>query len=433
MTTRRLDKYEDLYAARTRVMRSSAMRDLMSLTARPEIISLAGGLPATDTFPRDLFESIPADIAANQKALSLQYGPTEGFDALKEDIATVMAPESGAVDTAHILVTNGGQQAIDLVTKTFIDPGDVILAEGPSYAGALTTFSSYQARVVHVPMDEHGLVVDELPALLDDLEAEGRRAKFLYVVPNFSNPAGVTLSLERRRRLLEVSRERGLLIVEDNPYGLLRFGGESLPSLFSLDAGGDGGPGGAAAGTGFGGGAPGGNVVYLGSFSKIISPGVRVGWVVAPPAIYQRLVLGKQAADLCSSPLNQLFVHGFVAGGAWRDYVYGLRRLYRSRRDAMLAALADEFPEGSTWTVPEGGFFVWATLPEGIHTGDLLAKAIEENVAFVRGDAFYVDGQGTRSMRLSFSAIPEERIQEGVRRLGGVIRDQLELQRALGL
>jgi 2-aminoadipate transaminase len=361
-----------------------------------------------------MFERIYAEIAQSQKALSLQYGPTEGFEALKEDIATVMAAESGRVDTGHILVTTGGQQAIDLVTKTYIDPGDTILAEGPAYAGALTTFASYQARVLHLPLDEQGLVVEELPRVLDLLASGGRRPKFLYVVPNFSNPSGVTLPLERRHRLLEVAREHGLLLVEDNPYGLLRFQGELLPSLFSLDRGG-------------------GNVLYLGSFSKIISPGIRVGWVVAPPAIYQRLVLGKQAADLCSSPLNQLFVHGFVASGAWSDYVFGLRTLYRLRRDAMLAALSEEFPAGSSWTVPEGGFFVWATLPEGVNTGDLLAKAIDENVAFVRGDAFFMDGQGANSMRLSFSAIPEARIQEGVRRLGGVIRDQLELYKALGL
>ncbi|MHB1344237.1 MAG: aminotransferase-like domain-containing protein [Thermoleophilia bacterium] len=413
MSTRRTDKYEDRYASRTRVMRSSAMRDLMSLAARPEVISLAGGFPATDSFPQDVFDSINRNISDTQRALSLQYGPTEGFDFLKDDIAEVMAAEGTQVDPAHVLVTTGGQQAIDLVTKTFVDPGDIVLAEGPAYAGALTTFSSYQTDVRHVPMDGAGVVVEELEQMLRSLDREGRRAKLVYVVPNFSNPGGTTLSLERRVRLVDLAAEWDVLLVEDNPYGFLRFDGEALPTLLTLDGGR-------------------GNVVYLGSFSKIISPGIRTGWIVAPPAVYQKIVFGKQATDLCSSPMNQLFVHGFVSSGAWREYVERLIGIYRSRRDAMLAALAKEFPAGSTWNVPQGGFFVWATVP-GVHTGDMLAKAIEENVAYVRGDAFYQDGQGTDSMRLNFSGSPEARLQEGVRRLGAVIGDQLELYRALGL
>lgn len=389
------------------------MRDLMSLAERPEVISLAGGFPATETFPQEVFDRINRHISDTQRALSLQYGPTEGFDFLKDDIAAIMAAEGTEIDPAHVLVTTGGQQAIDLVTKTFVDPGDVVLAEGPAYAGALTTFSSYQTDVRHIAMDGDGLVVEALEETLGALDREGRRAKFLYVVPNFSNPGGTTLSLERRRRLVELAAERDLLLVEDNPYGLLRFDGDPLPTLLTLDAGR-------------------GNVVYLGSFSKIISPGIRTGWIVAPQAVYHKMVFGKQATDLCSSPLNQLFVHGFVSSGAWRDYVEMLIGVYRGRRDAMLAALGEEFPEGSTWNVPVGGFFVWATVP-GVHTGDMLAKAIEENVAYVRGDAFYQDGQGTDSMRLNFSGSPEARLVEGVRRLGAVIGDQLELYRALGL
>src|SRR5680860_118518 len=229
------DKYESRYAGRTRVMRSSAMRDLMSLTARPEIISLAGGLPATDAFPAEVFRRITAEIGAENLALSLQYGPTEGFDFLKEDIAQVMAAEGTQIDPAHVLVTTGGQQAIDLVTKTFVDPGDVVLTERPSYAEALTTFSHYQSEVIHLPVDEHGLLLDEMDVILDRLEAEGRWPKFIYVVPNFSNPGGMTLPLDRRERLVETARERDLLIVEDNPYGLLRFEEKPLPTMYSLD------------------------------------------------------------------------------------------------------------------------------------------------------------------------------------------------------
>src|SRR5660398_279012 len=252
-----------------------------------------------------------------------------------------------------------------------------------------------------------------MDVILDRLEAEGRWPKFIYVVPNFSNPGGMTLPLDRRERLVETARERDLLIVEDNPYGLLRFEEKPLPTMYSLDTE--------------------ENVVYLGSFSKIISPGIRSGWLVAPPPIYQKVVFGKQATDLCSSSYNQLFVHGFISSGEWREYVDRLRDIYRSRRDAMLEVLEQEFPAGSTWTKPVGGFFVWATLPGGLDTGDLLVKAVEENVAFVRGDAFYADGQGTSSMRLSFSAVPEEKIQEGIRRLGRVAQDQLDLYRAMGL
>lgn len=385
----------------------------MSLTARPEVISLAGGLPATDCFPVELFEQISSRIARSRCALSLQYGPTEGFADLKEDIAQVMAEEWTQVDPERIIVTTGGQQAIDLVSKAFLDPGDVVLAEGPAYAGALTTFVSYQANVVHVPMDNEGLDIEALEELLSRLETRGQRPKFFYIVPNFSNPSGVTLSLERRRRLVDLAAERELLLVEDNPYGLLRYDGAIPPTVFSLDRS--------------------ENVIYLGSFSKIISPGIRTGWVVSPTAVYQKLVLGKQAADLCSSPLNQLFVHEFVAGGMWREYLEQLKRIYLARRNALLQALATEFPEGAVWTRPEDGFFVWATLPGDIDTGDLLVKAIEENVAFVRGDAFFADGQGTHSMRLNFSYTTEDLIAEGVRRLGRVIRDQMELSRALGI
>ena len=412
MSKNRLDKHEGRYAARTYVMRSSAIRELMSLTARPEVISLAGGMPATECFPHEVFDKINVHIGASDMALSLQYGPTEGFDFVKNDIAAVMLEEGAVIDPAHVLITTGAQQGIDLITKTFVDPGDIVLAEGPSYAGALTTFSTYQADVHHLPMDSDGLIVDALEEELDELEVEGRRPKFLYVVPNFSNPAGTTLSLERRKRVVELAAERELLVVEDNPYGLLRFAGEPVPTLLSMDTS--------------------DNIVYLGSFSKIISPGIRTGYIVAPPAIYQKTVFGKQATDLCSSPLSQLFVHEFISSGAWKDYVLRQRVLYLSRRDAMLAALEEEFPPGSTWTVPDGGFFVWATLPAPLHTGDLLVKAIEENVAFVAGAGFYVDGRGTRNMRLSFSGQSEERIREGIRRLGAVIRDQLELFEALG-
>jgi len=389
------------------------MRDLMSLTSRPEVISLAGGLPATDKFPREVFERINLTIGEQSCAAALQYAPTEGFETVKNDIVTVMREEWSRANADYIMVTTGGQQAIDLATKTFVDPGDTILVESPVYPGALTTFMTYQARVVHVPTDGQGMDPDGLEVALKKLRTEGVRAKLLYLVPNFSNPSGVTVSRERRQALVDIAARERIVVLEDNPYGLLRFEGEFLPTLFSLDRE--------------------ENVVYLGSFSKIISPGVRTGWLAAPPAIYQKIVLGKQAVDLCSSSLTQMFVHEFVSTGEWKPYVEGLREGYASRRNALLEALAEEFPEGSSWTHPEGGFFVWVTLPHGIHTGDLLVKAIERNVAFVRGDAFFADGQGTASMRLNFSYNTEERIREGVSRLGAVIREHLDLRRSLGV
>src|SRR3954452_12458475 len=318
-TAHELERYAGLFASRTRVMTSSAMRDLMAITERPEVISLAGGLPDTSTFPSELLAKLMSGVAAEASARALQYGPTEGWNEVREAIVEVMAAEGTEVDPQDVLVTTGGQQVIDLVCKAFIDPGDVIIAEGPTYPGAVPTFSAYQADVVQIPMDNEGMRVDELEATLARLEDEGRRPKFIYTVPTFQNPGGVTLSLPRRKRLVEVANERELLVLEDNPYGLLRFEGDPLPTLRSLDGG--------------------QFVVYLGTFSKILSPGVRVGWAVAPRPVLAKMNLGKQAADLCSSSLTQFFVAGFFADGDWRRYVGDLIGLYRRRRDVMLEAL----------------------------------------------------------------------------------------------
>lgn len=406
-SARDLERYAGLFAARTQVMRSSAMRDLMAITARPEVISLAGGLPDTSTFPPESFAAQMTRIAQESSAQALQYGPTEGFEQTKECIREVMAAEAMRPDREDIIVTTGGQQAIDLVTKTLVDPGDPVICEAPTYPGAVPVFCSYQADTHQVEMDADGMKVDELEALLDRLESEGRRPKFIYSVPSFQNPAGVTLSLERRRRLVEIAREREVLVLEDNPYGLLRFEGDPLPPLYQLD-GGD-------------------YVLYLGTFSKILSPGIRLGWCVAPPPVMEKIVLGKQAADLCTSTLTQYFVLEYFAEGRWREYVADLVEIYRARRDAMLEALERYFPEQAEWTRPAGGLFVWATLPHYIDTGDLLAKALRENVAFVPGAAAYVDARGSSSMRLNFSGSTEEEIREGIRRIGKVVREQVAL------
>jgi 2-aminoadipate transaminase len=407
-SARDLARYAGLFAQRTRVMRSSAMRDLMEITARPEVISLAGGLPDTSTFPPDSFAAQMTRIAQESSAEALQYGPTEGFGRTKECIREVMAAEGMHPDPEDIIVTTGGQQAIDLVAKTLIDPGDPVICEAPTYPGAVPVFCSYEAETHQIEMDEHGMRIDVLEELLDRLAAEGRRPKFIYSVPTFQNPAGVTLSAERRRRLVDLAREREVLVVEDSPYGLLRYSGEPNEPLYALD-GGD-------------------YVLYLGTFSKILSPGIRLGWLCAPPPVMEKVVLGKQASDLCTSTLSQYFVAEYFGEGRWRDYISDLVGIYRSRRDTMLDALERFFPAESTWSEPEGGLFLWATLPDYIDTTDLLAKALRENVAFVPGPAAFVDGTtGRPSMRLNFSGSDEDEIREGIRRIGRVISEQVEL------
>jgi 2-aminoadipate transaminase len=406
-STRDLERYAALFASRTKVMKSSAMRDLMAITERPEIISLAGGLPDTSTFPAESLAALTSKMAAAGAARALQYAPTEGMAVAKECIAEVMAYEGTPVDPEDVMVTTGGQQVIDLVCKTLVDPGDVVVAEAPTYPGAVPTFMSYQADVVQVAMDDDGMRVDELEATLDRLDAEGRRPKFIYTIPSFQNPAGVTMSLPRRRRLVEVARERELLVLEDNPYGLLRYEGEPLPTLRSLD--------------------PDEFVIYLGTFSKILSPGIRLGWTLAPAPVLEKMNLGKQGADLCSPAFSQMFVASYFEHDRWTDYLQSLKDLYRRRRDTMLDALAEHFPREASWTRPQGGLFIWATLPDYIDTTDLLARALSHNVAFVPGRAAYLDGRGASSMRLNFSGVDEHDIREGIRRIGEVIREQVGL------
>src|SRR5919199_758387 len=406
-TSRDIERYAGLFATRTRGMKSSAMRDLMAVIARPEVISLAGGLPDTSSFPADTFAAITGRIARESAAAAPQYGPTEGFAGARACIAEVMEAEGVRCDPEDVLVTSGGQQAIDLVTRALIDPGDVIVAEAPTYPGAVPSFSSFQADVVQIEMDADGMRVDLLEERLDALEREGRKPKFVYTVPTFQNPAGVTMSLERRRRLVEIARERELLVLEDNPYGLLRYEGTPVPTLRELDGG--------------------LYVMYLGTFSKILSPGIRLGWVLAPPPVLHQINMGKQAADLCSSTLSQLMVQAYFEQTRWLDYVETVKESYRARRDTMLDALAEHFPPAAEWTRPQGGLFLWATLPDFIDTTDLLARALRENVAFVPGAAAYLDGRGHSSMRLNFSAVAEDDIREGIRRIGKIVNELVAL------
>jgi 2-aminoadipate transaminase len=405
-TARDIERYGALFAERTKVMKSSAMRDLMALTEREDVISLAGGLPDTSTFPPDSYASLMSTVAASACARALQYGPTEGLAVVKRCIVEVMGAEGMETDEDDLLVTTGGQQVIDLVCKTLVDPGDVVICEAPTYPGAVPTFSSYQANVVQVTMDRDGMRTDELEATLDELERDGLRPKFIYTVPNFHNPAGVTMSLERRHELVRIASERELLVLEDNPYGLLRYEGTPLPPLRSLDEE---------------------FIIYASTFSKILSPGVRLGWTCAPAPVLAKMTVGKQASDLS---ISQYFVSAYFESThspSWQEYVRSLIEIYRRRRDVMLDALAEDFPREADWTHPEGGLFIWATLPDYIDTTDLLARALEDHVAFVPGRAAFVDGRGGSSMRLNFSGVDEDDIREGVRRLGEVVREQVEL------
>jgi 2-aminoadipate transaminase len=401
-----LDPYVDRYAARAREMIASEIRALFAVAARPEIVSLAGGMPYITALPLDAVGEMAGQLVADRGAVALQYGSGQGDPGLREGICEVMSLEGIRAHPDEVIVTVGSQQALDLITRIFVDPGDVILAEGPSYVGALGTFTSYQAQVVHVPMDDDGLIPEALDETITRLAADGRRVKFLYTVPSFHNPAGVTLSPARRTRVVEICQRAGLLIVEDNPYGLLGFEAEPERALRAD--------------------LPGG-VVYLGTFSKTIAPGLRVGWAVAPPGIRDKLVLAAEAAVLCHSSLAQLMVREYLATQPWREQVKKFRELYRERRDAMLDTLSAVMPEGCRWTRPAGGFYVWLQLPTGLNAKAMLPRAISARVAYVPGTGFYADGTGADCMRLSYCFPEPARIKEGVRRLAKVVATDMEI------
>ncbi|MDQ3285713.1 MAG: PLP-dependent aminotransferase family protein, partial [Actinomycetota bacterium] len=405
-----LDRSGSLYANRVKDMRSSSTRDLMSTLSRPGMISLAGGFPDTKTFGEEAFQEICEGIAS-ESAQALQYGPTAGLENVREVIVDVMAAEGTPARQEDIFVTTGAQQALDLLGKVFLDEGDTIICEGPTYAGAMKAFSSYRPRVIHVPMDEAGIIPAAVREALEEAHSEGTRVKFIYTIPNFQNPAGVTLAAERRRELLEIAREYDLIIIEDNPYGMLRFEGEAPPTLATLEQEQTGSVD---------------RVVYLGTFSKIFAPGVRLGWIHARQDILHHVNLVKQGSDLCSSNLSQMLVCSYFQRVDWRGYVRNLIELYRERRDAMLDALAEFMPEGAHWTRPEGGFFIWVTLPSYVDATDMLPQAIAHKVAYVPGEDFYVGEEGKNCMRLNFSFAEPEDIRRGIESLAAVVRIQME-------
>ena len=396
----RLDNYVNRYAARTHGMTASAIRALFAVANRPEVVSLAGGMPNIADLPLDVVGSTLQDLVLADGQRAMQYGSGQGEPAIREAICEVMKLEGISAHPDDVTVTVGSQQGLDLVTRIFCDPADVVLCEAPSYVGALGVFRAYQCEVVHVAMDDQGLVPEALAEAIAAVQQAGKKIKFLYTIPNFHNPAGVTQSLERRSEILRVAEQGDVLVVEDNPYGLLGFDGDPLPAMRSMNED---------------------HVVYLGSFSKTFAPGFRVGWVLAPHAVREKLVLAQESATLCPPVFSQFAVASYLTHHDWRGQIKIFREMYRERRDAMITGLHDHMPAGTSWTVPSGGFFVWVTLPPGLDSHAMLARAVTARVAYVPGTAFFADGFGSRHMRLSYCFPTPQRIIEGTRRLGEVM------------
>ena len=401
-----IDRFVGLYAHRTSGMSASEVRALFAVASKPEVVSLAGGMPFVDVLPPGDMLQVVGEALERYGPSALQYAGGQGHLPLRERLAELMAAEGVEANPDDVVVTTGAQQALDLLGKIFIDPGDLIAVEAPAYVGALTAFGAYEPRYLQIDLDDEGMVVDQLEEAL----VRGDRPTFVYTVPNFGNPAGVTMSRDRRERLVALCREASIPIIEDDPYGLLRFEGDPLPCLRTMDPE---------------------NVIYLGTVSKVFSPGVRVGWALAEQSVIQRLILAKEAADLCGSSFTMLVTERYFAGERWRRNLTAFVDIYRERRDAMVEALDEHFPADASWTHPAGGFYVWATLPRWVDAQAMLAAAVEHRVAYVPGTAFYPDGRGTNQMRLAFCHPPEDRIREGIARLGALLEDEEQLYRSL--
>ena len=393
--------WEPRLAKRTAGMKSSMIRELLKLTQQPDIISFAGGLPAPELFPVREFREACNQILTTMGPAALQYSTTEGHPPLRQWLATTMAKYGIWVEQENILMTNGSQQALDLIGKLFVDPGSCVMTSAPTYLGALQAWNAYEASYCTIPQDDDGILVDEIPGLLK----KNGCPRFLYVLPNFHNPAGTTLPLDRRLKLAQIAREHDLILIEDDPYGELRFEGEDITPIFRL--------------------AP-ERTIYLSTFSKTLAPGIRLGWVVAPKTIITRFVQAKQGADLHTGTFVQMIANDICQRGILKEHVKKIRNVYCERRNAMIAALEEHWPEGCHWTRPVGGLFLWAELPKQINTMKLLPKAVEKKVAYVPGIAFYPgESDGFNTMRLNFSNATVSQIREGIRRLGEAIRAEV--------
>ena len=400
-----VENLTERFANRAAQMKPSEIRSLFAVASRPEIVSLAGGMPNLSALPMEMMASVVQKLISDNGAEALQYGSGQGHPRLREQICDMMALEGIRAHPDDVIVTTGSQQALDLISRIFIDPNDVVLVEAPSYVGALGTFRQYEAQVVHVAMDQDGLIPAALRDAIAATRAAGRKIKFLYLIPNYQNPAGVLLPADRRTEILEICREEKIFVVEDNPYGLLGFEKPSPNAMRAEDSE---------------------NVIYLGSFSKTIAPGFRVGWALVPQSLKEKLVIASESSILCPSNFTQLAISSYLADQPWRDQIASFAKLYKVRRDVALESLEAHFPKSATWTKPAGGFYIWVTLPPEIDTNALMPKAIVAKVAYVPGTAFYADGFGSWSMRLSYCHPTPERIKEGIKALGGVIKDEMQ-------
>ena len=397
---------EEFYSVLASKMEASAIREILKLVQNPEVISLAGGMPDPATFPVKEMKEITQEVLTKNSARALQYSSTEGLPELRKCILDNLAKDGNNGELENIIISSGSQQGLDLIGKVFLSPGDIAIVELPSYLAALNAFHSYGGELVGIPMDDEGMQMDTLEEKLIQLKNEGKKVKFIYTISNFQNPAGVTMSLARRKKIIEIAQKFNVFIVEDNPYEKLRFEGESIPSIYSLEKN--------------------GSVISLGTFSKILCPGLRLAWILGNEEIIRKMAILKQATDLCTSILNQLIAYEYCKLGKLEENIKSNIQIYKKKRDVMLNALDKYFPQEVTWTKPQGGFFVVATLPEYIDTGEMFKEAIKENVAYVPGAPFFADGKGKNTMRLSFCYPSEKDIEEGIKRLGKVIKKRIK-------
>jgi len=401
-----VSKFSHLYSNNAREMKASEIRELLKLTENPDIISFAGGLPNPKAFPVDRVREIVNSLLDEKGGQILQYGTTEGVTELRKAIADRMNQNGMNITYKNVLTTAGSQQGLDLISKTFLDPGDMVIVGAPTYLGATNAFRSYGAVMESVPLDQDGMNPELLAAKLHLLQMHGKHPEILYLVPSFQNPAGVTLTEERRREILEIAREYDMIVVEDAPYSELRYSGENVPSMKSMDTD--------------------DRVIYMGTFSKILAPGFRVAWCIAEANLLNKLIIVKQAADLCTNTFGQHVAAEYITRGYLDEHLKNIKALYRTKRDRMLAAMDKHFPPEVKWTKPDGGMFIWATLPEYIDTKEMFHRAVENNVAYVHGAAFFADRSGKNTMRLNYTFATDEQIDEGIQRLADTIRQEMQ-------
>lgn len=395
--------WESRYADRAKAMKRSEIRELLKLTQQPDIISFAGGLPSPQSFPTVDIAEVTTHIMLTDAERALQYGTTEGFDRLREYCAYLSKKEGIDATIDNVVIVSGSQQGLDICSKVFFDPGDVVIVEAPSYLGGLGAIRTYQPTFVPVKMDDDGLIIDELDETLKKME---KPPKLLYTVPTFQNPAGVTMPEKRRKKLVDLAHEYDFVIMEDNPYGDLRYSGTPVKAVKAFDDE--------------------GRVIYLSTFSKIFSPGMRLAWVIGDEEFIQKFIIAKQSTDLCTNSFVQRILYEYCRRNLFDEHIKMIRAMYKKKRDIMLSSMKKYFPDGCSWTRPDGGLFLWARMPEFINTKDMVGEAVKERVAYVHGAAFFVDGSGTNTMRLSFSHPPDDKIEEGIKRLGRVIRREIK-------